>query len=939
MDPLERCLAFVNHGFRETYMVLNNRLRQRVRHVPITPGTSARRSAARRRNGHGANVVQAALFHCRIEVLEDRLLLTVSAPVSATVNAGSTLVFSRNAGDAIIVRDPRATLRSDETVALSVSHGKLTLGSNSVSVIGGMNDSPSIRLRGTLLELDAALNGLTYAPASGYGKDLLTIALNGGGKFVGAGSASVAITIDGPPVLTGPSWANLDYNFDVTFSNILLTDPVAENAGSQDFMTLSASEGKLLLGQHAIVSIVTGANRTGYIEVEGTVDNLNAALDGLVYSGNGKYDSLQISVANELDNKQGSFSVFLTPGYTPAQIRAAYGFNDIEFFDDQQGQFTFPPGDGRGQTIAIVAIGNDPNIEQDANVFDAQYSLPPLTASTFTIYEAPGTTDDPTYPQGTGTAFETSLDVEWAHAMAPGANILLVEEGSQSDEKSAVSDFDIANGASYAANQPGVSVVSISYGGYEYSFENGLDALYTGANPADLSQYHPVGFVASSGDSPTPTEAPGVRPPSQYATIEYPATSPEVLAVGGTYFTNSLPQNGKHQIEDAWSYSGGGTSVYEDELVYQDGALVSTGPRTSPDVAYNAENYSVYDSYSDVGWDVGQGTSFGAPQWAALIAIADQGRSYLGLPPLDNLPSRIAMLPSSDFHDITNGENKFDGIKATKGYDEVTGYGTPKANLVVFDLMLDSPFPPIEPPYEPLPVIGGSASVQSATTAAAQSEFGQGSSASLTQAGASGQAAGFSGLSPSLLGPFLAQAVAESAALPLVVSGASADFANPSATIASAQPIALENSSGLGSTSRALNGQVAGSTLGAALVSFSFSDLHGRVPMPDAGLAEGVDQLSENTAVHEDTDQLTGCPEDADRSEGAALVVQATDACFKASSWIVDSGSPRLQTPTGVGRQKGKFPAFAVTIGILSACVVRGRSRLAKRTSPDETKS
>jgi subtilase family serine protease len=364
---------------------------------------------------------------------------------------------------------------------------------------------------------------------------------------------------------------------------------------------------------------------------------------------------------------------------TPAQIADAYGFNKISLPDGSKAPL------GTGQTIAIVEIGIDPTIQQDANVFNKQYSLPQLNSSNFLIYNAPGATNDP--QSSNGDAFETSLDVEWAHAMAPGANILLVNEGSQADEANPQSTVDIDYGVNYAANWPGVSVVSISYGGNEYSGETQDDQFYT------TPYFHnPVAFVASSGDS-TLAE-PG---------IIYPSASPEVLSVGGTTFTKALGNTGTHQYEDAWSQSGGGISADEPELVYNpQGQLVPAGyPRTTPDVAYNATNYSVYDTWDDDGWDIGHGTSFGAPQWSALVAIADQGRALQGLPTLDNLPSQINAIATTDpaaFHDITKGTNPLDGDSAGPGYDLMTGWGTPKAQDVVADL-INSTYLPQEPYY------------------------------------------------------------------------------------------------------------------------------------------------------------------------------------------------------------------------------------------------
>src|SRR5262249_55210321 len=158
-----------------------------------------------------------------------------------------------------------------------------------------------------------------------------------------------------------------------------------------------------------------------------------------------------------------------------------------------------------------------------------------------------------------------------------------------------------------------------------------------------------VTFVASSGDAGAPDS--------------YPAASPNVLAVGGT--TLSLSSSGTILSESGWSGSGGGISSGEAQPSYQKGVVTPTStPRANPDVAYDAApntGFSVYDTYNNsvsAPWSQFGGTSDAAPQWAALIAIADQGRALAGLAALDGpgqtLP-RLYSVPASDFHDITSG--------------------------------------------------------------------------------------------------------------------------------------------------------------------------------------------------------------------------------------------------------------------------------------------
>ena len=351
-------------------------------------------------------------------------------------------------------------------------------------------------------------------------------------------------------------------------------------------------------------------------------------------------------------------------GFTPQQMRAAYGIDQIAF-----GSVS---GDGTGQTIAIVDAYDDPSLvstrdpnfaTSDLAMFDKQFGLPDPPSFT-KLNEFGGTTLPGTDPSNSWE-MEEALDVEWAHAIAPNASIVLIECNT-------AGLGDLLNaGAKTAASLPGVSVVSMSFGTSEFgSGESSYDSNFT--TPAG---HQGVTFLASTGDSGSPGE--------------YPAYSPNVVAVGGT----SLKLNGdnSYQSEVAWSGSGGGTSQFESEPTYQQG-LQSTGKRTIPDVAFDANpstGVAVYDSFGRSSpWVQVGGTSLSAPSWAGLIAIANQGRVAAGGTTLNGLSQTlpaIDSLPSGDFHDITSGSNG-STFQAKPGYDEVTGLGTPVANLLVPDL-------------------------------------------------------------------------------------------------------------------------------------------------------------------------------------------------------------------------------------------------------------
>jgi subtilase family serine protease len=343
-------------------------------------------------------------------------------------------------------------------------------------------------------------------------------------------------------------------------------------------------------------------------------------------------------------------------GFSPQQISQAYGFNQI-YFDNGAIK-----GDGSGQTIAIVDAYNQPDIASDLQIFDATYGLP--APPSFSVVNENGGSSLPASDQGWG--LEISLDVEWAHAMAPGAKIVLVEVNSSSYA-------DLMAGVNYARNLPGVSVVSMSWGSSEFYGESSYDSYFT--TPAG---HQGITFVASSGDA------------GSAGAPEYPSVSPNVLAVGGTQLTTDSA--GDYVSEVGWSGSGGGVSTLESQPSYQQGVVTrSSAYRAVPDVAYNGSPnspFAVYDTSSYGGWIEVYGTSAGAPQWAALVAIADQGRALEGQGSLDGgsqtLPA-IYQLPQSDFHDITSGSNG--GYSAGPGYDLVTGRGSPLANLVVAGLV------------------------------------------------------------------------------------------------------------------------------------------------------------------------------------------------------------------------------------------------------------
>jgi subtilase family serine protease len=350
---------------------------------------------------------------------------------------------------------------------------------------------------------------------------------------------------------------------------------------------------------------------------------------------------------------------------TPQQLRHAYGLDQVTLGN--------VAGDGTGQTIAIVDAGdnpgflnsNDPNFAtSDLAKFDAFFGLP--DPPSFMKVNQNGQAGPLPPANVSSFAVEEALDIEWAHVVAPKASIILVEANS------AFPADLIQTAVPTAANLPGVSAVSMSFGGPESAGELGLDSIFT-----TPTGHQGVTFLASTGD----TGAPG----------GYPAFSPNVVAVGGT--TLMVDAAGNYQGESGWSGSGGGISQFEPQPAFQKGVVTqSTTMRTIPDVSMDADpntGVAVFDSFDNgaaTPWEQVGGTSLACPLWAGIIAIVNQDRARVGLGSLDGptqtLP-KLYTLPAIDFHDITTGNN---GFAAGPGYDLVTGIGSPNTPLLIPDL-------------------------------------------------------------------------------------------------------------------------------------------------------------------------------------------------------------------------------------------------------------
>jgi subtilase family serine protease len=333
-------------------------------------------------------------------------------------------------------------------------------------------------------------------------------------------------------------------------------------------------------------------------------------------------------------------------GFKPEQIQKAYGFDQW-------------PNRGLGQTIGIVVPYDDNRIEEDLAVFSTQFHLTQCTSLTGCFRKIFSTDKNP------GTkgiwSLETALDVEWAHAIAQDANILVVEAPSDRLE-------DLLNAVDVAVGS-GATVVSMSWGTPEFLGETLNDGHFNATN---------IMFVAASGNA-----GPGGF---------YPAASSNVIGVGATRL--SITAAGNYVSESAWSGTSGGLSLYESEPSYQISFPIlnnNTGTRGIPDVSYGGDptaGYAVYSSHAVFGvkgWFQLGGTSAAAPQWAGLLAIANASRAASNpikapLPAGPGVLYDVAKANPSIYNDITSGATgTCNHCSAGPGYDYVTGLGTPKA--------------------------------------------------------------------------------------------------------------------------------------------------------------------------------------------------------------------------------------------------------------------
>ncbi len=391
---------------------------------------------------------------------------------------------------------------------------------------------------------------------------------------------------------------------------------------------------------------------------------------------------------------------------------------------------------GAGMTIAIVDSFGSDTIAHDLHVFDQAFGIQPMcgeegvtcaagmpTFSVTSFQGSPATKSPPPTSHSPGQenkaawALEVSLDVEWAHSIAPMANILLVTVPTA--ETLGVQGFPLMMNAEQQIVDQGLAqVISQSFASAEDAFGS-TQSLLNLRHAYVSAAADGVTVLGSSGDNGTANTT--KQPVGQggslipVPTVEWPASDPLVTGVGGTYLCQDPTNTSARTVDSTdppsrckanpgveevgWIASGGGFSHVFPRPSYQDtlpaGSTAIGSMRGVPDVAYEASATTgvlVYDSI-DGGWFIVGGTSVSCPNWAGLVAIADQvNGGGLGLinPALYAIganPARYA----ADFFDVTTGNNQLDptvpGYPATTGWDPVTGLGTPNAAALVPDLV------------------------------------------------------------------------------------------------------------------------------------------------------------------------------------------------------------------------------------------------------------
>jgi subtilase family serine protease len=463
----------------------------------------------------------------------------------------------------------------------------------------------------------------------------------------------------------------------------------------------------------------------------------------------------QFLAGGEVPPSQAACNAVQRRCFDPAAIHNSYNYASLLAAGNQ----------GQGKTIAIVDSFGSDTIRNDLFVFSQQFGLPvpcganPTSPSTpdgncsssvnprFDILNVQGSPPPTPPPPNNGNgqedhnlwALEVSLDVEWAHATAPLANILLVT--TPTAETLGVQGFvQMMNAEQYVVNNHLADVISQSFASGEGAFASTTDIMHLRQAFVDAQANH-VTVFGSSGDGGTTnsTKEPVSNPRAiPYPSISWPASDPLVTAVGGTYLCTDATtgtsvdsvsppincQTSPAVREVGWVGSGGGYSIVFPRPAFQNtlpagstfvgSSVGAPGPNSNmrgvPDIAYQASSRTGVLVYMtepatttsgtgcgganpcDIGWFVVGGTSAGSPQWAGLLALADQiaGRDLGYINPALYQIASNSVKYASDFYDVTTGNNQttsIPGYSASQGWDAVAGLGTPNVANLIPDLI------------------------------------------------------------------------------------------------------------------------------------------------------------------------------------------------------------------------------------------------------------
>lgn len=368
--------------------------------------------------------------------------------------------------------------------------------------------------------------------------------------------------------------------------------------------------------------------------------------------------------------------------YQPAQFAKAYNLIPLHSAGI----------DGSGTTIVIVDAFGSPTIANDLKVFDQEFGLPDPPSLTILQPVGPVPAFDPTNSDMVGWATETTLDVEYAHVFAPGAKIVLVE--TPVSETEGVQGFpQIVQAENYVIDHHIGDVISQSFGATEETFPN-ASAILDLRSAYKNAALHRVTVLGSSGDNGATDTELNLVDLFPMRVNSWPSSDPLVTSVGGTQLT--LDDAGNRLApdvvwNDGFGAGGGGVSAVFRRPDFQDDVRARVGGwRGTPDISMSAavDGAAVlYYSFvpGRVGYHLVGGTSEACPEFAGIVAMADQLAGHR----LGTLGDKLYGLDRSAFVDVTSGNNTFGpftnsdgntytvvGYPALPGYDLASGLGT-----------------------------------------------------------------------------------------------------------------------------------------------------------------------------------------------------------------------------------------------------------------------